>query len=210
MKKKYFSLIELLIVIGILGALCTLILPGFGDAEEDAKEKVVLTEMREAQNAFRRFASDVMLKSNITKMDDILKYGLWPLMKESHPDSNSSITYSDYDAESGIGRRGPYLQMEGEITIADTLTAGGQAEETAGIEIPVLKDPYGGYYRVMCPVIDYENDTDSEKTNKLRRMVLVCSGPDRQLDTTNSNLEDNKIKAQGDDKVIRLMPLASY
>jgi hypothetical protein len=62
----------------------------------------------------------------------------------------------------------------------------------------------------MCPVIDYENDTDSEKTNKLRRMVLVCSGPDRQLDTTNSNLEDNKIKAQGDDKVIRLMPLASY
>ena len=210
MKKKYFSLIELLIVIGILGALCTLILPGFGDAEEDAKEKVVLTEMREAQNAFRRFASDVMLKSNIMKMDDILKYGLWPLMKETHPDSASSITYSDYDAESGIGRRGPYLQMEGKITISSTLTAGGQAEDTNGIEIPVLKDPYGGYYRVMCPVIDYENDTDIEKKNKLRRMVLVCSGPDKQLDTTNSNLEDNKIKAQGDDKVIRLMPLASY
>ena len=208
MKKYNFSLIELLIVIGILGALCTLILPGFGNAEADAKEKVVLTEMKEAQSAFRRFSNDVMLKSNITKMEDILKYGLWPLMKESHP-AGLSIAYSDYDPDTGIGRRGPYLQYEDKVTISSTPEAGGQATSGSGTDIPVMKDPYGGYYRVLCPEI-LSGDTDTAKKNKLRRMVLICTGPNGQLETPNTNLEDNNIKAQGDDMVIRLMPMASY
>ena len=209
MEKHHFSLIELLIVIGILGALCTLLLPGFNNTDEDAKDKVVSTEMREIQNTFRRFATDVMLKNNITKMEDVLKFGLWPLMKESHP-GGLSVTYSDYDAETGIGRRGPYLQMEGEIIISGTPEAGGQATESTGTTIPVMKDPYGGYYRVICPEIA-EDDEDAVKKKKLQRMVLVCTGPDRVLDTLNTSLDaDDKITAQNDDKVIRLMPLATY
>lgn len=214
MQKKYFSLIELLVVIGILGALCSLMLPGFGDAQEDAKKKVVMTEMREAQAAFRRFASDVMLKNNITKMEDILKFGIWPLMKKSHPNSTDSPHYDNYVSETGIGRRGPYLHKEWHIKIADDSPVdGGQTEVSSGdtVEIPVIKDPYGGYYRVICPAL--EESTGDDRKEKLRRMVLVCTGPDKNLDTPNTDLDDDddiKCPADCDDKVVRLMPLATY
>ena len=210
MDRYDFSLVELLIVIGILGVLATLIIPNFNNTTDDAKEQVTITEMREIQNAFRRFSADVMLKNNNSRMENILKFGLWPLMKEDDP--GSSITYTDYDVETGIGRRGPYLQMEGEITISSSPTAGGQASESSGTTVPVMKDTYGGYYRVMCPEINSE-DSETVKKNKLRRMVLVCTGTDRTLDTLNSNLDDDgniKVPDGKDDKVLRLMPLATY
>jgi type II secretory pathway pseudopilin PulG len=212
MKKNNFSLIELLVVIGILGALATLVLPGFGDASDDARDKVATTEMREIQSAFRRFATDTLFKNSIEKMQDTVNFGLWPLMKEAQPSNiTAAVTYTDYDAESGIGRRGPYLRQEGLISItADSANNGQPKNETGTVEIPVVKDPYGGYYRVMCPQLAGE-DTDSQKKKKLQRMVLICTGPDQTLDTTNNNLDDDgSIIAQNDDKALRLMPLATY
>jgi type II secretory pathway pseudopilin PulG len=212
MRKNNFSLIELLVVIGILGALATLVLPGFGDASDDAREKVATTEMREIQSAFRRFATDTLFKNSIEKMQDTVNFGLWPLMKEAQPSNiTAAVTYTDYDVESGIGRRGPYLRQEGLISItADSANNGQAKNETGTVEIPVIKDPYGGYYRVLCPLLS-ESDTDSQKKKKLRKMVLICTGPDQTLDTTSNNLDaDGSIIAQNDDKALRLMPLATY
>ncbi|QSH41209.1 type II secretion system protein [Lentisphaerota bacterium ZTH] len=209
---KQFSLIELLVVIGILGALCTLVLPGFEGAEQDAREKVALTEMRDIQSTFRKFAMDTRLKSSTDKMRDMVNFGLWPLLVETQPANIAvNIAYADYDPEYEIGRRGPYLHNEGFVNTAAATNNSGQPEQIGGtVKIPVLKDPYGGYYRVICPEFDAVNDSEQLLRKKLCRMVLVCTGSDCQLDTSASDIEDNNIKAQGDDRLVRLMPFAAY
>lgn len=219
-REKFFSLIELLVVIAILGVLVTLVLPGFSGAGEDAKEKVAMAEMKEIQTAFRRFSADTVLESSITKLSDICCYGLWPLLQEAHPLSTSTVAYADYDSETCVGRRGPYIGMEGTIKMSETTTPGGQATVSEGaLTVPVVRDPYGGYYRVVCPSIATE-DTDAVKLKKYKKLALVCTGPDKTLDTTSSTLYDTNydfvlddngaIKASNDDKVIRLLPTASW
>ncbi len=214
MKKQNFSLIELLIVIGILGALVSLVLPGFSDTADHAKDKAAATEMREIQESFRRFAEDTRLKNSNDDMYDIICYGLWPLTNETHPlgVDDAPVTYSEYDSSTGTGRRGPYLRREDEKSIATSPTNVGQVYDEGGtVTIPVIKDPYGGYYRVMCPEIT-GSEIDTERQKKYRKMVLICTGPDCDLDTSASNVDDDtgEIEAQSDDIVIRLMPLATY
>lgn len=230
MYRKNFSLIELLIVIGILGALLTLVLPGFNDTGEEAKGKVARTEMREIQQAFQRFAADVVFRKESDDsnqyLEDVALYGLWPLLWQSHPNSAvTGINYKDYDSDTGIGRRGPYLDEEGLVKITaptDLATSPGQVTDDSGtIKIPVIKDPYGGYYRVLCPAARTDGGNSLSEFKRLQKLVLVCTGPDRTLDTgvdsfletthddyTSANADD--IVAQGDDLVIRLMPLAGY
>jgi len=249
--KKHFTLVELLIVIGILGALLTLVLPSFHDTGDDARDKVARTEMREIQKQFQRFYADCInvMKTTGDMVDggsgedpvshtnrylrDIALYGLWPLIVENHPDTASGIRYDQYDPENGFGRHVPYLEYEGIQEIAapemtyrfevETVSAsGGQtAGSGSGIRIPVIKDPYGGYYRVLCPEIRSEanggNDLE-EEFRRLRRMVLVCTGPDRKLDTTTDHfistadkdyvksINGDDLAAAGDDLVIRLLP----
>jgi len=244
--RRNFSLIELLIVIGILGALMTLVLPGFNDTSDDAKDKVAKAEMREIQKAFQRFAADVIFRNNTdgnNRLKDIAQYGLWPLVSETHPVLGSGDTgyvkYDEYDAESGLGRRGPYLEQEGlvqifPVTITDaytsTLACGQESEITdadgaktaaSGTDrrVPVVKDPYGGYYRVLCPAVRSDSDGHSlSEFRRLQKMVLVCTGSNRKLETfpdtfdtdsPHSSVADDII-AGGDDIVIRLMPMAGY
>lgn len=232
MYRKNFSLIELLIVIGILGALLTLVLPGFNDTGEEAKDKVARTEMREIQKAFQRFAADVVFRKESDDSNKYLKdvalYGLWPLLWSNHPnvaEGFTAVEYTDYDSDTAIGRRGPYLEQEGMVKItapAELDTDAGQVSADDGaIKIPVVKDPYGGYYRVLCPAKRTTGGNSLSEFKRLQKMVLVCTGPDRVLDTavdsflatdadnyTSANADD--IVAQGDDIVIRLMPLAGY
>lgn len=206
-KRKQFSLLELLIVVGILGVLVTLVLPNFTNVQDDAREKVMKTEMQAIQAAFGRFSSDTGVHSDTTKLTDIADYGLWPLMDKIHPNAAvTTITYSDYDAETGIGRRGPYLAEEDEITIdaADLATIFGQAEDaapTTSVTIPVVKDPYGGYYRVLMP---------SSGTDKEKNIALVCTGFDKTLNTTRTPNSEGDIEKVGDDTVIKLLPLATW
>ena len=230
---RNFSLIELLIVIGILGALLTLVLPSFNNTTTEAKDTVALAEMKDIQSAFRRFASDVIFREDQSGngnkyLYDIGKYGLWPLMIDEHPveSEQAGIEYQDYDPEAGIGRRGPYLNEEGYLKIiANPAITGsgqyGQPKDGSGAgSVPVIKDPYGGYYRVLVPVANSGGD-DLSLFKRLQKMVLVCTGPNGQLDTTPTSFytagEDgshqnkvNDLKAEGDDIVIRLMPLAGY
>ncbi len=206
-KRKPFSLIELLIVVAILGVLVTLVLPNFSNVQDDAREKVMKTEMQDIQAAFGRFSSDTGVQSSTTKLTDISDYGLWPLMSQTHPNSAvTTIIYPDYDAETGIGRRGPYLAKEGKITMdaSDLATKPGQAEDaapTTSVTIPVVKDPYGGYYRVLMP---------SSGSDKEKRIALVCTGPDKTLDTTRAPDSNGDIAKGDDDTVIRLLPLATW
>lgn len=252
MKQKNFSLIELLIVIGILGALMTLVLPGFNDTSDESKDKVAKTEMREIQRAFQRFSSDVIFRDESAsnalgnaKLNDIALYGLWPLLSDIHPvippESADYIKYDAYDAVSGLGRRAPYLEQEGlvqifPVTIDETHTqieSCGQESrlvDDTGVEIlatgtnnriPVIKDPYGGYYRVLCPIARTSGDGHNLSIFKrLQRMVIVCTGPNRKLDTLPNSFIDasdnphpsevDDIVAQGDDIVMKLMPMAGF
>lgn len=245
--ERHFTLIELLVVIGILGALLTLVIPAFHDMGADAKDKVARTEMKEIQKQFQRFYADCI---NVLKtsgeagteenpipdtnryLRDIALYGLWPLIVEKHPDAASGIKYDMYDPESGFGRHIPYLEYEGiqeiatpEMTFSST-ARGGQtplstSENATGIRIPVIKDPYGGYYRVLCPEVRSEGDGGNNLTKeykRLRRMVLVCTGPNRELDTATDHfipstdaeyvqsINGDDLCADGDDIVIRLLP----
>lgn len=243
-KRVHFSLIELLIVVGILGALTGLILPSFYQANDDAKEKIALNEMHEIQRAFQRFYSDTLNQMRIKEsyngtdhtnryLQDIALYGLWPLLIETHPNAAlaETILYDLYQVETGFGHRVPYIEMEGIVEIGNPSMIfqkesdlGGQGESDSGesSKIPVIKDPYGGYYRVLCPEarLDSKGGNNLHENKRLLRMVLVCTGPNQKLETyTNSFIEttaDNYIKtingdnlkAQGDDIIVRLLPTA--
>lgn len=230
-RRSHFSLLELLIVIAILGALVSLVLPGFQNTGDDAKEKVAMTEMRDAQAAFRRFALDTMVENNATRLEDICKYGLWPLIQKDHPAAISPLTgddvYSDFDSATGLGRRGPYLGIEGMVKIDATLavnTGQPESEATGAITIPVIKDPYGKHFRVLCPAFA-DDDTDVQKLEKLKRLVLVYTGINGKLDSgtydaiydANGNFKHltgddrtGEIATGTDDRAIRLLPMSSW
>lgn len=250
LKRKSFSLIELLIVIGILGALSALILPMFHDTEKEAKDTVARNQMKDIQRAFGRFQSDLLAELAKTDMDgeeatnyyleDIARYGLWPLFVRNHPvlteetywTANKFKSYPEYDPEKQSGWRGQYLEYDGVMQIAapvlqynytgsgDSLTvtnAGGQTEGSS-CKIPVIRDPYGGYYRVLCPEARTTDGNALSRGERLKRMVIVCTGPNRILETTTDSflpaddesyvksINADDIAAQGDDIVIRLIP----
>lgn len=228
MKKRYFSLIELLIVVGILGALSALILPMFHDTEKEAKDTVARTKMKDIQRAFGRFHADMlneMRKKNASDsnpyLEDIALYGLWPLFVRNHPvlSSGEAAVYPAYDAERRFGWRGQYLEYDGVTQIAaPTLTSAQNAGSDC--RIPVLRDPYGGYYRVLCPAMRSKSagGNELELFERLKRMVIVCTGPNKILDTASDSFIDkddekyiqslngDDITAQGDDIVMRLIP----
>ncbi len=263
--RRSFSLIELLIVIGILGALLTLVLPGFNDTSDDAKDKVARTEMKEIQKQFQRLYADMLgefrKEDSVTSgtttaksnhyLRDVAWYGVWPLLVQHHParteaaDWGGALYSSDfkkfdaYDGDAGFGWRGPYLEYEGirEIAAPELIYAyseasgvvtvanyGGQTAGTAtpAIKIPVIRDPYGGYYRVLCPEARSSADGGNEldEYERLKRIVLVCTGRNRKLETkTNSfmatdaadyvkSINGDDIAAAGDDIVVRLIPTA--
>ncbi|NMA45135.1 MAG: hypothetical protein GX945_01085 [Lentisphaerae bacterium] len=151
-KKSYrfaFTLLELLIVIGMLGALATLILPHLAVARTEAFDPMVQTEMQDIRIAFQRFYNDVM--PNEAQLDLFRKYGLAPLMQSELP---GIYSFAGWDPDRCRGWRGPYLESEG-TRIIDA-NSDGQMQAESGISIPVILDPYAKadgdarYYRVLC------------------------------------------------------------
>ncbi len=235
LKIKNFSLLELLIVIAILGILSAMILPAFHETGEEAKKTAAVSEMRDIQRAFNRFAADNanLLKktsSSTQYLEDIALYGLWPLVMQSHPRSAESkfknFKYPDFSHDTQFGWRGQYLEFESLRKIAepslifnDTTKSGGQySDEKSNIKIPVFTDPFGGYYRILVPQPRTENGNNLPQNERLKRLVLVCTGPNQKLDTfTGSflapdhpdymkNINADDIAPQQDDIIIKLLP----
>jgi len=144
-----FTLLELLIVIGMLGALAALILPHLAVAKTEAFDPMVQTEMQDIRIAFQRFYNDVM--PDETQLDLFRKYGLAPLMQSELP---GIYKFAGWDSDRCRGWRGPYLESEGTRMI--DANSDGQAPAESGISIPVILDPYtktdsdSRYYRVLC------------------------------------------------------------
>ena len=179
-KKSYrlpFTLLELLIVIGMLGALATLILPHLAVAKTEAFDPMVQTEMQDIRIAFQRFYNDVM--PNEAQLDLFRKYGLAPLMQSELP---GIYNFPGWDPDRCRGWRGPYLESEG-TRIIDA-NSDGQAQAESGVSIPVILDPYAKtdgdarYYRVLCGKKD-------SLTYDGSRLALVFIGVENDvLDTT--------------------------
>lgn len=230
MRKQNFSLIELLIVVGIMGALTALILPIFYDTEKEAKATVARSKMKDIQRAFGRFYADLLPElrkqeadgTDVTNLalEDIALYGLWPLFNRNHPVLTKS--YSTYDPETHFGWHGQYVECDGVVTIGAPTLNGAQTAGTGAstdCKIPVLRDPYGGYYRILCPDARTDGGGNAlSRLERLKRMVIICTGPNRKLETSSNNfipttdadyiknINGDDIVSGGDDIVMRLIP----
>ena len=151
---KAFTLIELLIVIGILGALATLVMSSTtANRTELIDNSVVQAELTDIQRAFLKFQADCIPNSNDYKR--ISKTGIDVLMQK--PDNAWSFP-PQWDNDRQKGWRGPYLSAEGSQTI-DASTYNCQTpSDSSSTEIKIVKTPYanddlnsqGHYYRVVC------------------------------------------------------------
>ncbi len=160
-------MIELLIVIGLLGALATLMLPSLKVTRTEAMDPIVHKEMQDIRLAFQRFYQDVMPNDDVLELFRL--YGLAPLMTAS---ISGEFSLDDWDDDRQRGWRGPYLDPEGTRTLS-------------GVDdVPVILDPYSDesddehFYRVLCPGSTGNWDYDN--------LGLVFIGTDDadQLDTT--------------------------
>jgi len=195
--RRGFSLIELMIVVVILGALTAIIVPMFLYSESDAKADAVISEMRAIQSAYIDFYNDNF--PHHAELEELSRYGLYPLCFSSAPSAytgtwNDAIR-SEYDPYNKIGWRGPYLMHEGLLDVR--VDQSGQEKDSSGTRetVPVVNDPYGGYYRVLA------SDADS------RKLFLICTGRNQELDTGSTDTNEyGWIEAQADDIALPLLP----
>ena len=186
-----FTLMELVLAVSILAVLAAFIVPTLSKVSQKARSDVVAYEMGKLRDAFRKLDGDCVLSDS--QLEDIAGYGLWPLARIEHP-ADSSKNIPSYAPARRRGWRGPYAVEEGEEKIDPN--SDGQAASGTGTRVPVFRDPYSGYYRVLIP-----------RGGNPGRLVLVCTGPDGVLDTTPDDLDANgDVVAKGDDKVERLAP----
>lgn len=150
MKRKAFTLIELLIVIGLLGALAAMFLTHMGGKKDEMIDNsVVQKELADIQRAFFRFHADCVPQVE-THYEQIAKYGLAVLMQ------NEGGTEWGWDEDRGRGWRGPYITPEGYRTIHPN-SVGQDTAGSGGDKVPVIctpnadpdnqSDPH--YYRVL-------------------------------------------------------------
>ena len=158
-----FSLIELLIVIGLLGALAAVMLTNLGvDRTETLDRSIVQKELADIQRAYQRFAADcVPSQADYKRMT---RYGLEILT--TYDSSRGWSFPSEWDTERGKGWRGPYIEAEGTADVDATDSNGDGIADSLGqpagsTEISVICTPYvadedgyeGDYYRVI-PEVD--------------------------------------------------------
>lgn len=209
-----FSLIELLIVIGLMGALAALVLPSItADKEEVVDGSMVAKEMMDIRRAFLAFEADCLPNRNDRELIGI--YGLEVLMQFSE-EAGKDWSFPDaFDPARKKGWRGPYLHAEGRTSIQ---LSGGQGAGTAA-DVPVVYDPRYDtnsaedatrsqrYYRVVRYFHQYEN---SGKTISLDRLALVFIGANGILDTVPASgmqaTFDSSFANSGDD-VVRALTL---
>lgn len=173
---------ELLIVIGLLGALTMLVLPRLKVTKTWAvDESMAPAEMMDIRQAYAAFQADCL--PTVADQTNYARSGLAILMT-TNLTGGAGLTFPlEFDPARGKGWRGPYLQREGERTIF--LHEEGQPTNGTGpaATIPVIFDPRHEmesaragehYYRVI------------RRTNDL---YLVYVGADGSLTNDNDNVE---------------------
>lgn len=210
-KHRYFSLIELLIVIGIIGALVSLILPSFSVSEVEAKAIVNNKEFMIIQKSFSNFYDDV-----IPSEDDLAtfaEFGLTALMENSRP-NNQEKYFSIWDQNRHKGWRGPYLAPEGRVLV-NVVENAGQTIKSATTKIPVIYSAYhkagaidSYFYRVKIPTTKSAPFTDLPNY-----LCLIDPGINGAIDMTALQADTATgeliITNQGDDIVVRLLPFVN-
>lgn len=163
---RAFTLVELLIVIGLLGALAVLLLSNLSMTRTDSLDNsIVQAELADIQRAYRRFQADCVPTQADYRL--MTSYGLEILFR-CEPTRGWSFPAS-WNSASGRGWRGPYLQSEGrrdiDITDADSDGIADSPAQPYGVvnvaNVPVACTPYvndadghaGDYYRVL-PEVD--------------------------------------------------------
>jgi prepilin-type N-terminal cleavage/methylation domain-containing protein len=185
MKKKNFTLVELIVVVAIVAVIGSGIAVTYTGLQEDAKAKMTLYEMKEIKDAFTRFYDDNYLELNkpivnhaggieSDKMAYFETYGLWPLLKHKiEITGNPDMEFSKYDPLKGYGWNGPYVEN---IKLYEGKTI------TQGVyNFPQINDKYSDYYRI----VKLEHAVGA-KTYK--RLLLVCT-QDGTLDIENGNYD---------------------
>jgi type II secretory pathway pseudopilin PulG len=176
-----FTLIELLIVIGLLGALTTLILPAFKQTRVSSFNQIVQSDLAEIRSAFQRFYRDCV--PNDSDLENVRVYGIEILLqKPSECNTANPWSFDDeYDADKQKGWRGPYLEDEGERVIKpDSI---GQDTTDGSAKIKVIEDPFsnsptdGHYYRVVAPPIDGSAPPSGYVYSEMLLVCVVGSGP---------------------------------
>jgi hypothetical protein len=193
-------------VIGLLGALATVMLPAFRVKRVESLEQVVSHDMAQIRSAFQRLYRDAVLTES--DLENVRRYGLYPLMER--PDgSHDSWSIPTFDPERERGWRGPYAEQEGRREINADVDAFGQPLD--GVSVPVLEDPFstaatdGHYYRVVVP-----KNTSGDYI--YRETLLVCVGANGSLDivlpelAVGESLDIAAILSGTDDLAIRLCP----
>ncbi|MGI6496552.1 MAG: hypothetical protein ACOX5G_10795 [Kiritimatiellia bacterium] len=135
-----FTLMEMLIVIGLLGALVALILPKLTVQKTWAvDESMAPAEMMDIRRAYAAFQADCL--PTAADRAQIGRYGLAVLMTTNLAWSTGWSFPMTFDPRRGKGWRGPYLQPEGVRRVY--LDEEGQSLAGTGptAEIPVVHDP---------------------------------------------------------------------
>ncbi len=135
-----FTLMEMLIVIGLLGALVALILPRLTVQKTWAVDEAMSpAEMMEIRRAYAAFQADCI--PTAADRDQISRYGLAVLMTTNIAWAAGWSFPLAFDPNRGKGWRGPYLQREGTRRVY--LDEEGQPLTGTGptAEIPVIHDP---------------------------------------------------------------------
>jgi prepilin-type N-terminal cleavage/methylation domain-containing protein/prepilin-type processing-associated H-X9-DG protein len=100
-KNKAFTLVELLVVIGIIALLISILLPALGRARRSANTVKCLSNLRQVGSAFQLYAADFK--------------GTIPVVRQDTPDDGSTVTNNIWWSD----QIGPYVTRLSKVTTSN-------------------------------------------------------------------------------------------
>jgi type II secretory pathway pseudopilin PulG len=166
-KNIAFTLIELLITIGLLALIVMIIIPTFTGTQSDAIEPIIQTELSEIQRAFFRLKNDCKLQQQ--DYNKIAQYGVALLLQNNF---DGADLLASWDSDRQRGWRGPYLNPEGEQEI--NINSIGQQKgitKIPAILAPTQINNESEYYRIIA----------TKKINNIDTIIDVNAADIQQL-----------------------------
>jgi len=162
-KRGGFTLIEIMVVIGIMAMLAALLLGGLGAAKNKAKRTKVRNAVDQIATAWKAYYSDYRYFPDEGPGESFK-------LTEMNNDA-VRILQGNYSGDAGTkwGKKNPrktrYLDFHPRYT------------DQAGVT--GYKDPWGNLYRISLDEAPYDSEVYGNERQALKRSVAVCSmGPD--------------------------------